>query len=56
MAHKNLRLYGSGRPGPTQKAWDIAHENLRIGRNSSFLDVKCKKMRNGHGRVVTMVS
>jgi len=44
MAHKYLRLFGFGKLGPTKKAWDIAHENLEIGRNSSFLAVKHKKL------------
>jgi len=40
MAHKSLSIFGSGRPGPTQKVWDIAYENMGIGHNSSFLGRK----------------
>jgi len=43
MPHKYFRLSGFGQPGPTLKAWAVAHENKEIGQNSSFLAVKCNK-------------
>jgi len=55
MARKIFRRSGSGGPGPTQKAWAIAYENMEIRRNSSYLVVKLKQTRNGHGGAVTMV-
>jgi len=33
----------------------IAHENKAIRQNSSFLAVKSKTTKNGHGREVAMV-
>jgi len=55
MARKYFKRSGSGGPGPTRKAWAIAYENMEIGRNSSYLAVKRKQTRNGHGGAVTMV-
>jgi len=52
---KNIRRSWSGGQGLRQKAWAIAHENMVIGRNSSFMAVKCQKILFGHGRAVTMV-
>jgi len=46
LDQKNLKRSGSGGARPTRKA---AHENMVIVLNSSFLAVKCKTMRNGHG-------
>jgi len=40
MAQKNFRRSGSG---PSWKAWAVAHENMGIRRNSSFLAVNAKK-------------
>jgi len=55
MARKYLRRSGFGGPGPTRKAWAIAHENMAIEQNNSFFAVKRKQTRNGHGGAVTMV-
>ena len=56
MAQKFFRLSESGGPGTTWNVRAIAHENMGIKQNSSFLVVNHKKMRNGHGGAVTMVS
>jgi len=55
MARRSFRRSGSGGPGPTRKEWAIAHEYMEIGRNSSFMVVKCNKTRNGHSGAVNMV-
>ena len=55
MARKTFRKFGSGGPVITRKAWVIAHEKMGIERNSSFMALKCKISRNGHGGAMTMV-
>jgi len=52
MARISLRRSRSGGSQPTRK---VADENMLMGLNSSFLAVKHKIMRNGHGEVVIMV-
>jgi len=54
VTQNNFRRSGSGGSWPLGRRGLIAHENMEIGRNSSFFAVKPTKTRNGHRGAMTM--